>query len=75
MMKVAFKHAKTMNEILGALERGSLYDGTFVFCDETDRFYIQMHGNFIGITPKRRDVLELKCKSCGLLLLQMVDLQ
>ena len=58
-----FFRAKTISQLIKGIE--GIDDGSFVFCDENDRFYIKMHSNLIGITPKKQNVKGLKCNSCG----------
>ena len=40
-------------------------NGSLIWCDETERLYIAMKDKVIGITPGKRDIVELKCKNCG----------
>lgn len=65
MKEVKFINCDTTANLMHAVESGWLNDGTFVFCNDTDRFYVKMHGDLIGITPKRRAPVKLQCTSCG----------
>jgi hypothetical protein len=55
--------ANTVKSMTDAQDR--INNGTFIFCYETDRLYIKMHDEIIGITPAKRNIRELKCKNCG----------
>ena len=60
---VSFMQADTVSQIVDHMDK--VDDGTFVFCNENDRFYVKMHGDLIGITPKKREIMHLTCKCCG----------
>ena len=61
MIPVKHVKAKKLQDIVNY----KFDNGTYIWCDETERLYIAMKDKVIGITPGKRDIVELKCKSCG----------
>lgn len=60
---ITFTYCKKLKSLMDT--KDNLANGTFVFCYETGRLYIKIHDDLIGITPKKRKIVEFKCKNCG----------
>lgn len=62
-LTVEFAHSDKLSKIMAAEKNMS--NGTFVWCDQTERLYIKMKDKLIGITPGKRRIKKLSCISCG----------
>ena len=62
-MFASFKYCEELKSLIKA--KDDLANGSFIFCYETDRLYIKVHDDIVGITPKKREIVEFKCKNCG----------
>ncbi len=65
MADVRFYRGTELKAMLNAANTGCFDNGSFIFIDETERMYVKMKDKIIGITPKHRDIKDLKCKNCG----------
>lgn len=63
MTEVKFLHGPTVQAMMNHAD--SFDNGSFIFIDETERLYVKMKDKIVGITPKHRDIKDLKCKNCG----------
>ena len=62
-IKVGFQEGSHIADAVKKIDY--IPDGTFIFAEDTERLYIKMKGKILGITPKHRSIVELRCNNCG----------
>ena len=69
---VSFKHGTVENMYKF---KDSFSNGTFIFCDDNEKFYLKMNGKICCLSPNKYEIIKkaqrrVRCCSCGALLPQ-----
>lgn len=62
-LAIGFIKSKRLSSIID--NQDQLSNGTFIWCDQTERLYVKMKDKIIGVTPAKRSIKKISCVSCG----------